>query len=306
MTVYKDWHSEAIDLHKNGFSSRQIANTLGKGKSSVNDLLVKWYKEKPQDEVNIKKKGPRILIYDIETKYMSLEGFGLFNQNFSVDQIAEDWTILSYSAKWSDEDTVIYSDVSEKTEDQLLAELHALMDEADFAIAHNGNRFDWKKIRSRMITRGFKPFSPVRKIDTLLICKKEFGFTSNKLLYLTRLLCKKHKKTDHEKFAGMRLWQEFVKGNPDAIREMREYNMLDVLSLQELYEIIAPWSSNLPVFEVYDDTATLGEEWVKDGFVYTNMAKYQRYKNIITGQYRRGRVNLLSKEKRASLLSNIA
>ncbi|MGU9537308.1 hypothetical protein, partial [Proteus mirabilis] len=83
------------------------------------------------------------------------------NQNFSVDQIAEDWSILSYSVKWYDSDDVMYSDVTEKTEDDLLQELHDLLDEADFVIAHNGRRFDLKKIRARMVTRGFKPYSPV-------------------------------------------------------------------------------------------------------------------------------------------------
>lgn len=104
-----------------------------------------------------------------------------------------------------------------------------------------------------MITRGFKPHSPVRVIDTLEIAKKEFAFTSNKLLHLTRLLCKKNQKSDHGKFAGHSLWKEFVKGNPEAIAEMREYNQIDAVSLQELYEILAPWSSTLPLFEVYQD-----------------------------------------------------
>lgn len=45
--------------------------------------------------------------------------------------------------------------------------------------------------------------------------------------------------------------------------------------------------------------------WEKDGYVYTNLAKYDRYRNKLTGQYKRGRVNLLTKEKRASLLANI-
>lgn len=235
---------------------------------------------------------------------MLLEGWGLFNQNFSVDQIAEDWSILSYSAKFADSDEVLYSDVTEMTEDELLQELHDLLNEADFVIAHNGRRFDMKKIRARMITRGFKPHSPVRVIDTLEIAKKEFAFTSNKLLHLTRLLCKKNQKSDHGKFAGHSLWKEFVKGNPEAIAEMREYNQIDAVSLQELYEILAPWSSTLPLFEVYQDNFD-NSEWLEDGFSYSNLGKYQRYRNIKTGQYRRGNKNLLTKEQRDILLRNI-
>lgn len=253
--------------------------------------------------VKLKSKS-RILVLDIETHYLTLEGWGMFNQNFSVDQISEDWSILSYSAKWFDSDEVMYSDVSNKTEDDLLQELWDLLDEAHFAIAHNGKRFDLKKIRARMIARGFKPYSPVRIIDTLEICKNEFAFTSNKLLYLTRLLCKDAQKLDHAEFAGHLLWKEFVKGNPDAIRAMREYNIVDVVSLQELYEIIAPWSSKLPNFDIYEDEID-NSVWEEYGYVYTNLAKYQQYRHEATGQFRRGRTNLLSKEERSKLLANI-
>lgn len=299
----KDWKKLALQMAtETNMSWRKIAKALGVPKSSVSDYL--------RDELKVATKekaqsGPRILIVDIETKYMLLEGWGLFNQNFSVDQIGEDWTIISYSAKWFDSDEVMYSDVTEKTEDDILKELHNLLNEADFIIAHNGRRFDLKKIKSRMIARGFKPFSPVRVIDTLEIAKQEFAFTSNKLLYLTRLLCKRTQKSDHGQFAGHLLWKEFCKGNPLAIQEMREYNIIDVVSLQELYEIMAPWSSKLPNFSVYYDEVVEEDLWEEDGFVYTNLGKYARYRNKETGQYRRGRTNLLSKEKRASLLANI-
>lgn len=296
------WKEQALEMAINsGKSWRKIANELGVARTTCSDYLRKMLSESSIKQE--KKKGPRILVLDIETKYMLLEGWGLFNQNFSVDQIAEDWSILSYSAKWYDEQEVFYSDVTEKTEDDLLQELHDLLNEADFVIAHNGRRFDLKKIRARMVTRGFKPYSPVRVIDTLEIAKKEFAFTSNKLLYLTRLLCKKNQKSSHAKFGGHSLWKEFVKGNPEAIQEMREYNIIDVVSLQELYDILAPWSSTLPVFEIYNDISL--SEWEEDGFTYSNLGKYQLYKHKKTGQYRRGNKNLLSKEERDNLLRNI-
>ncbi len=294
-----EWKVDAVKLAQGGLSWRKISEKLGVAKSTVSDHLRKVF-----SKVEVKQQGPKILFLDIETKYMLLEGWGLFNQNFSVDQIAEDWSILSYSAKYADSDEVLYSDVTEMTEDELLQELHDLLNDADFVIAHNGRRFDMKKIRARMITRGFKPHSPVRVIDTLEIAKKEFAFTSNKLLHLTRLLCKKNQKSDHGKFAGHSLWKEFVKGNPEAIAEMREYNQIDVVSLQELYELLAPWSSTLPVFEVYQDNFD-NSEWIEDGFSYSNLGKYQRYRNMKTGQYRRGNKNLLTKEQRDILLRNI-
>lgn len=292
------WKEKALTLLSLGKSQRKIAEELGVARSTLGDYIRKIQQKTPT-------KGPRILFLDIETRQLTLEGFGLFNQNFSLEQIAEDWSILSFSAKWFDCDEVMYYDVSENTEDEILEKIYTLFEEADFIVAHNGKRFDLKKIRARMIARGFKPHSPVRMIDTLLIARKEFAFTSNKLQYLTNLLCKKHKKSSHTKFPGFSLWREFIRGNPEAVQEMREYNCIDVTSLQELYEIIAPWSSTLPVFEVYEDELSDMSDWEMTGYCYTNLAKYEQYRNKVTGQYRRGKVNLLSKEKRESLLSNI-
>lgn len=298
-----EWKDKAIALAKEGYSWRKIAKMLSIPKSTVSDALRKYFKDgfkAPDTKAN----GPKVLFLDIETKYITTMGWGLFNQNFSTEQINEDWSILSFSAKWQNSSDVIYYDISDRTEDDLLKLLHSLLDDADFVVAHNGKRFDMKKIRARMVARGFKPYSPVRVIDTLTICKKEFNFTSNKLMYLTDLLCKKHKKSSHNRFPGFLLWKEAVKGNPEAFKEMREYNIIDVLSLQELYEVIAPWSSNLPVFDVYTDSLDMSE-WEESGYTYTNLGKYQQYRNVKTGQYRRGRTNLLSKEKSATLLANI-
>lgn len=297
-----DWKEEAEQLARQGLSWRAIAVELGEPKSTVSDYLRKVFSEEVVENKGID--APHILVLDIETRYMMLEGWGLFNQNFSVDQIAEDWSILSYSAKWYDSEDVMYSDVSEKTEDDILQELHELLDKAHFVIAHNGRRFDLKKIRARMVTRGFKPYSPVRVIDTLEIAKTEFAFTSNRLLYLTRLLCKANQKQDHELFAGHKLWQAFLKGDPLAVKCMREYNIMDVVSLQELYDILAPWSTKLPVFDVYVKEINTAD-WEECGYVYTNLAKYRQYRHKKTGQYRRGRANLLDKDQKANLLSNI-
>ena len=96
--------------------------------------------------------------------------------------------------------------------------------------------FDMKKIRARNgLLVGFKgPHSPVRVIDTLTISLqgRNLTFTSNNYDLQTFLLCKKHKKSSHNRFPGFLLWKEAVKGNPEAFKEMREYNIIDVLSLR--------------------------------------------------------------------------
>ena len=200
------WRDEAIELSSQGFSGREIARKLNKGRTTVLDFLRNQKKVKS----GIKELSPNVLFLDIETRPLILQGWQLFNQNFGLEQIQEDWSILSYSAKFMGSEEVIYSDVSEKTEDDLLQELHELLDVSDFVVGHNLKKFDLPKIRARMIARGFTPHRPVRMIDTLSIAKEEFKFTSNKLAYLTNLLCKSHVKGSHEKFTGHKLWKEFI------------------------------------------------------------------------------------------------
>lgn len=309
----KEWKKEAIRLANTGMSWRQIAKELGVARSTVSDTLRKEFKgyvkpselKAPTEVYKPSHDMPKVSVMDIETSSMLLGGWGLYNQNYSIAQIEKDWDLLGYSAKWYGEDEVMYSDISDKTEEEILYELWELLNSSDIVIGHNIRRFDVPKIRTRMIVNGFKPFSPVRFIDTLDIAKREFGFTSNKLEYLTNLLCKKYVKSGHENFSGYSLWSEFLKGNPEAISEMREYCQLDTQSVEELYDILAPWSKSLPVFEIYDDDEVDMSVWEEDGYHRSNLGKYQRYRHKHTGQWRRGRVNLLSKERRKQLLANI-
>lgn len=303
-----EWKESALEMAINtGKSWRKIANELGVSKSTCSDFLRKTLSEK---QVNtLPTKGPKILFIDIETKPILAHVWRLFDQNVGLNQIQEDWSILSYCAKWKGSDEVIYEDLqgSEDFEDdtKLLGNLWKLLNEADVVVGQNSKRFDVKKINARLVLNGYPKPSTFRQIDTLNIAKAQFGFTSNKLQFMTDKLCTQYKKLEHGKFAGHLLWSECMKNNPEAWSEMKLYNINDVLSLEELYDILSSWDNTLPNFDVYVDEILDMNEWEEDGFHYTNLGKYKRYRNKITGVQRRSRVNLLPKEKRDSLLANI-
>jgi hypothetical protein len=318
MRPLKDWHQEAVQLKGLGYSSRQIAKLLNVGKTSVNDILSKlngsFYGWKDETDVALEgeyipKGGPRILVYDTETAPLLGYVWKLWDNNVGLNQIHSDWHFLSWAAKWLGEEEVYYEDQKDAAniEDDflLLQGIWRLLDEADFVITQNGKKFDQKKLNARFVLHGMKPPSAYRHIDVLQIAKAVFGFTSNKLEYMTNALCKKYKKSGHPTFAGFELWSECMKRNPLAWAEMKEYNILDILSLEELFYILAPWDNKLPNFDVYQDEVSDNSDWTTNGFVYSNLGKYDRYVHSETGQQRRGAVNLLSKEKRNSLMRNI-
>lgn len=305
------------ELKDQGMSNRAIARDyLGKeSRESYIRLLLSRQSENTYSSMialsksQAKKKGPRVLILDIETAPLIAHMWSLWQNGFGLNQLQEDWHLLSYAAKWMDSDEVFYRDqrgLEDITDDSiLLAEIWELLNEADFVIGHNIRKFDIKKIKARMLLKGFTPPSTFRQIDTLIIAKGVFAFTSNKLEYLTDKLCKVFKKSKHGKFHGHSLWTECLKGNIEAWEEMENYNKYDILSNQELYEILAPWDNRLPNFDLYFKEVIDNSVWIADGYHYTNLGQYQRYRHKDTGAYRRGRKNLLTKEKRASLLSNI-
>lgn len=304
--VCEGWKAEAEELARTGKSWRKIADMLEQPKSTVSDHLRKVFNKKTE---RVECTGPKILFIDIETKPVLAQVWRLFDQNVGLNQIQEDWSILSYCAKWKGDENIIYEDLQgeEDFEDdsKLLAGLWKLMNEADFIVGQNSKRFDVKKINARLVLNGYPKPSTFRQIDTLEIAKRQFGFTSNRLEYMTDKLCKVYKKLTHKHFPGHILWSECLKNNPLAWAEMREYNVNDVLSLEELYDTFSSWDNSLPNFDVYVDEVLDMSEWVHDGYHYSNIGKYKRYRNVKTGVQRRSRVNELSKEKRDSLLANI-
>lgn len=229
----------------------------------------------------MKNKRPKVLFCDIETAPIKAFVWGLFDQNVGLNQIDVDWNILSWAAKWQGETKVHYQDLrraKDKSNDKkILKGIWKLLDQADIVIWQNGKKFDHKKLNARFIAHGMKPPSSYRQIDTLTLAKKHFGFTSNKLEYLTAKLNTKYKKLKHKKFPGFELWQQCLEGNQTAWKEMELYNRHDVLSLEELYNKLQPWDSAVIIHEGGECNCG-ADNWKKHGFRYTNARTYQRLK----------------------------
>lgn len=256
---------------------------------------------------------PKILVLDIETFPLEVFTWGLFKQNIALNQIKEDWSILSYAAKFIGEDKIYYSDVRDKKnkrdDKDLCLELHGLLDSADFVLTQNGKKFDLKKIRARMLKHNMKPFSSIKHIDTLLIAKNEFGFTSNKLEYMTHNFCTESKKVIDRKYVGQSLWTECLNDNKEAYDEMEIYNKGDITSLEELAMKLIPWSSlpiNINLFHSEDYTVCFcgSTSFKRSGYYYTSVSKFQKYQCECCGAELRDRQNLIKKDKRKKLKQN--
>ncbi len=151
------------------------------------------------------------------------------------------------------------------------------------------------------------PPSPFRHIDTLVIAKKHFGFTSNKLEYMTKSLCNKNKKSSHKKFSGFELWRECLAKNKEAWEEMKHYNIMDILSLEELYvNHLRKWDNTFDANVYHNETSFNcvcgSSSFISKGYNYSSTGKFKRHKCKSCGKHYQSKTNLLSKEKKQSLL----
>ena len=253
-----------------------------------------------------KVKGPKILLLDIETAPVLGYVWGLWENNLSLNQVKQDWFVLSWSAKWLGDapSKAMYMDQrnAKNMEDdsKIISGIWKLLDEADVIITQNGKKFDAKKLNARFILNGMQPPSSYKHIDTLQIAKRHFAFTSNKLEYMTDKLCVKYKKLSHKEFSGFELWKECLKGNKKAWDVMKKYNIYDILSLEELYHKLIPWDNTIN-FNLYRNDVEVrcscgSKDMTKNGFFYTNVGKYQRYRCVKCGSESRDRQNMLPKK----------
>lgn len=259
--------------------------------------------------------GPRVLYLDIETAPIESYHWGLWQQNIGLNQINVEWTILSFSWAWDHEpeNKVGYMDTFDEEDIRndfpLLLKLWELLNEADFVVAQNGKRFDLKKIRARMVMAAMPPFSPVTVIDTMLIAKAEFGFTSNKLEWMSGKLSP-IKKRKHGKFPGFELWRAFLARVKAARNEMRLYNKDDVRSLRHVYYRMRPWAAGHPnVGAFFKDEEQRcpkcgSSDVERRGTARTQTGEYQRIRCNYCHGWSRTRYTLNTLRKRKANLSN--
>lgn len=257
--------------------------------------------------------GPRIGLIDIETAPLETNTWGLFDQNIGLNQITREWSILSFTYKklGAGKRGLYYMDTRGAPRDDsvICSALWDILNDNDFLIAQNGRRFDLRKIKARLIMHGFAPPSPVKIIDTMLMARQVAAFTSNKLEWLTTYLSSVQK-LKHKDFPGHELWTECLADNPRAWNSMKKYNIVDVVSMEDVYLRLRPWVTGHPNVAAFyaDEKARCpvcgSEHLTGKGYTYTNVSQYHRYQCNECGSWSRDRYTVNSKGKRKSLLSS--
>ena len=193
----------------------------------------------------------KILTLDVECSANLVYAFGLRDQHIGLSQIVEHGKMISFAAKWYRDDNVIYKSVHDDGEDDMLQTLWDLLDETDILCTFNGVSFDNKVIRRALLLAGFPPPTPWKDVDLLRIARKQFRFTSNKL----QNLCYELGLPLKIETGGFDLWKRCAEGDAQAWKEMRFYNMNDVVVTEKLMDRLRPWLTGIHLGQFVNEDA---------------------------------------------------
>tara|TARA_R110000868_G_scaffold279203_1_gene539258 strand:- start:9710 stop:10492 length:783 start_codon:yes stop_codon:yes gene_type:complete len=175
------------------------------------------------------------LFYDIETSFCE----GTFwrpgyNQTIHPNQILKYAQIICISWSWEGEDAIHHLDwgLKKQCDKKLLIEFIKQLDKADEIVAHNGDRFDIKWIRTRALFHGIEMRPSYNSIDTLKLCKAYLNLPSNKLSEVARYFNLTAKLDP----GGLQTWIDIILNkSQDALDTMLVYCDGDITTLKEVY-----------------------------------------------------------------------
>lgn len=127
--------------------------------------------------------------------------------------------------------------------------IYDTLSKADCVITHNGKRFDWKFLQTRLLSHNLKPLQKIAHVDTCAVAKSNLYAFNNRLNTLAKLLTKKQK-MEHE---GWSLWTKVLARDAKAMKKMTAYCKMDVEVLEAIFLKLRPFIKNIPNANLYKD-----------------------------------------------------
>jgi DNA polymerase elongation subunit (family B) len=119
-----------------------------------------------------------------------------------------------------------------------------ILKDADAIVTHNGKRFDWKFLQTRLKINGYPPLPKILHIDTCAVAKAEYSLFSNRLKDLAKFL----KVTPKISTVGKQMWTRIYRGDKTAQKEMAAYCKQDVKTTTEcamaMLNVIRNWPTH--------------------------------------------------------------
>ena len=176
------------------------------------------------------------MFVDIETS----PNIGLFwksgyNLTVTPESIIQERAVICISYKWEHEDKVYHLSWDNGDDKEMLKTFSNIINEADEVIAHNGDKFDIKWLRTRCLIHRIPFRTYIKTLDTLTKVRASFNFNSNKLDYIAKTLGVGGK----IETGGYDLWKKVtLLHDKEALDKMVKYCDNDVVILEDVYHVI--------------------------------------------------------------------
>jgi len=180
------------------------------------------------------------LFYDLETSMLVTWAWRTGKQYVGANQILEHNKIISAHWKWEGEDKVHHIDwgLNKQCDKKIVETLIKEFDKADEIVAHNGDRFDIKWVKSRAIYHGLEMRSNYRSIDTLKLAKSNLNLPS----YSLKELCKYYGLPQKIDAGGIETWQKIqFEKDQEALDHLLFYGDGDIISLEAVFQKLRPY-----------------------------------------------------------------
>jgi len=233
----------------------------------------------------------KMLALDIETRPGKAYFFDVWNTNISAEKVIEYPRMLAFTAQWYGKKQVIFHSDYHTGYEEMLKELHALLDEADLVVGFNSDRFDLPWVEGEFIANHMPPPSPVMKVDLLKVMRKHSRWVHKNLnTVVSRLL--DEEKVPHQ---GFGLWRDCIDGDEATKKRawalMKKYAIKDTALMWPLFEELKPWIkmphpvSNIPGLVCRNCGGT---HMQRRGTAKTLQGEYPRYHCQSCGTWNRG------------------
>lgn len=249
---YQQWHSNALELYKQGLSGRKIAKQLGMAKSTINDFL-KAYRE--NDILNqVEEKRLKYCYWDLENSLMEGRFFRVRDENIPPHRITKHSHLLSIAWAFNDEEPqslrMTPEDVKTGNDLALVVKMIEVINEADVIVTYNGKRFDWGVLATRALAYGLPPLKKVAHID-LFQDTKTFRFPSRSMQAVSMYLGLDGKIAT----SGGMLWERCADwwnydDCEEALEKMEIYNRQDIVATRDLHYRLQGWGTSVNVGNV--------------------------------------------------------
>lgn len=224
-------------------------------------------------------KGPRILMFDLETA-----GVNALKSDLGF--------VICFGYKWLGEKEAHCLTISRKglanwDDSELLKKASRLLEEADIIVGHFASVFDRRFFQGRLLINKLPPIPATKMRDTCMTARSVANFSSNRLKYLCKILGLKNQKLENN---WPMAWFKVLRGDMKALAGLAEYCKGDVLALEELYLRLRPFDNPHP--RVVADRSVCrvcGGKIEYRGYSFVGENKYRRFRCTVCAKWDRER-----------------